>query len=94
MRQVNVTELKNRLSRYLRLVKRGETLEITERSVPIAVVTGLPAPRGGREVLDRLVRDGVVSPARRPGGPDEIGEPAVPCAGDVVDALIEGRGDR
>jgi len=94
MRQVNVTELKNRLSKYLRLVKRGETLEITERSVPIAVVTGLPAGRGGGAVLDRLVREGVVSRARRSGGPDEIREPAVPCATDVVAALVEERGHR
>lgn len=94
MRQVNVTELKNRLSQYLRLVKRGESLEITERSVPIARLTGLPAGGRGPEDLQRLVRDGIVSPARRQGGAGEIQTSAVPCAGDAVEALVEERGER
>ena len=41
---VNIRELKSRLSNYLRLVKAGESVEITERGTPIGriVPTALP----------------------------------------------------
>lgn len=42
---VSIRELKSRLSHYMRLAKAGETVEITERGVPIGriVPTSLPA---------------------------------------------------
>lgn len=66
MRRVSVTELKNSLSRYLRLVKQGETVEVVERSVPIARLHGVrgQAP-GDADLLERLSRDGLVTRARR-----------------------------
>jgi len=36
MKRVPVTDLKNRLSEFLRFVKRGESLEVLERGIPIA----------------------------------------------------------
>jgi prevent-host-death family protein len=36
MIKANVTEIKNRLSHYLRLVKGGEEIEIVERKTPLA----------------------------------------------------------
>ncbi len=43
MRRIPVSELKNRLSEFLRLVKRGETIEVFEHSVPIARIEGVRA---------------------------------------------------
>jgi prevent-host-death family protein len=94
MRQVSVTELKNQLSRYLRLVKRGETIEILERSVPVARLEGIPSRAHGDGHLERLRRDGLVKPARRRGGADLMKAPPVPCRGDAVQAVIDERGDR
>lgn len=41
MKTVSVSELKARLSSYLRWVRRGGEVQILERGVPIARITGL-----------------------------------------------------
>jgi prevent-host-death family protein len=64
---VGVRELKNSLSRYLKRVKDGETIVVTERGRPVARI--LPA-----DVPDRIVRlmaEGRVSWSGRPFGPPE-----------------------
>jgi prevent-host-death family protein len=63
MKQVSVTQLKNQLSRYLRLVKRGECIEILERNTPIARLVGVQEPPSWDSHLERLRRDGIVIPA-------------------------------
>lgn len=95
MLRVSVTDLKNRLSEYLRRVKRGETIEVLERSVVIARIEGRTAPVGGEEEqLERLEREGVL---RRPQGAPDLSlldfEP-IPCTADAVRTLIEERGER
>ncbi len=42
--RVNVKELKNRLSYYLRLTKAGRTVEITERGKPIGRILPVTLP--------------------------------------------------
>jgi prevent-host-death family protein len=93
MRQVSVTELKNKLSQYLRLVKRGEVIEILERSVPVAVLRGIDeTARAGDGQLERLLRDGVVTRPKRKPSKTWLGKPPVSCRADVVQTLIEERG--
>ncbi len=41
MTRVGVSELKSKLSKYLRLVKNGEEIEVEERGFPIAKLTNL-----------------------------------------------------
>ncbi len=41
---VGIREVKNRLSEYLRQVKRGETIIITERNVPVAKIVPYNKP--------------------------------------------------
>ena len=41
MRNVNIADLKNNLSRYLRQVRRGEEIMIRDRNVPIAKIVPL-----------------------------------------------------
>jgi prevent-host-death family protein len=41
MIRVNITEIKNRLSHYLRLVKGGDEIEIVDRNTPLARVVGI-----------------------------------------------------
>ena len=56
MISIGVREAKNRLSEYLRKVKAGERVEITERGKPIAVITG---PRDHiDERLEDMIREG------------------------------------
>ena len=95
MKQVSVTELKNQLSRYLRLVKRGEVIEILEHSVPVARLEGVQGlPTRTEDHLERLRRDGIVLPAKQGARTDIVDEPPVECRADVVQAVIDERGDR
>jgi prevent-host-death family protein len=59
--EVGIRELKNHLSRYLGRVRAGDELVVTDRGRAIARVVALADER----VLDRLVAEGVVTPARR-----------------------------
>jgi prevent-host-death family protein len=44
MERVGVRELRQNLSVYLRRVRRGETLEVTERGAPVAVLQPIVDP--------------------------------------------------
>ncbi|MEK7867431.1 MAG: type II toxin-antitoxin system prevent-host-death family antitoxin, partial [Planctomycetota bacterium] len=90
-----VTDFKNRLSHYLRLVKRGETVELLERNRPVARLSRVEVPATAEEdLLRRLQSDGIVTvPAGRP-YTRLLAKPPLPCGGDAVRALIEERGDR
>ena len=94
MRRVTVTQLKNELSRFLRLVKQGEIVEVLEHSVPVAQLIGAGSPKTASAGLERLVRDGIVTRARKKPYRAFLKEPPVPCKVDPVNVLIEERGDR
>jgi prevent-host-death family protein len=57
---VGVRELKNNLSRYLRSVKQGRLVEITERGESIAMLVP-PNQRSALEVAAVLIRKGIGS---------------------------------
>lgn len=58
--QVGVRELRQNLSVYLARIARGETLEVTDRGLPVAILAPLPKPSS---VLERLRAEGRVTPA-------------------------------
>ena len=60
--EVGVRELRDNLSRYLDRVRDDDEVVITDRGRAIARVV----PIGAERVLDRLIAEGVVTPARRP----------------------------
>ena len=94
MKSVNVAELRNRLSHYLRLVRRGEPLLVRDRDRIIARLepAGEDGGRGGRE-SDRLAdleRRGVVRRGRGRIGRELLARrPRVRA--DVVAALLRER---
>lgn len=53
--RVAVRELRQNLSKYLRKVARGQSLEVTERGTPVAVLGPLPEQLSP---LERLIADG------------------------------------
>jgi len=59
--QVGVRELRQNLSKYLRRVLSGETLEVTERGRPVAVLAPLPEEA---TAIDRLAAQGRLMRAR------------------------------
>ncbi len=97
MKRVNVTTLRNRLSRLLDAVRNGESIEILDRHLPIArlVPLGPGSPGNGRRLhpwLERLRRAGVarIGPMR---GVPEIARkrPPGPAKTGAVEALLEER---
>ena len=72
---VGVRELRQRASELLRRVERGETIEVTERGRPVAVLS--PWPEGSP--LERLRALGEISPAT--GDLDDLPEPVVLAPG-------------
>ena len=61
MRAVKIGELKNNLSKYLRLVRKGETIRVLDRDEPVAELR--PTAPTTEEIFDRLVREGKCKPA-------------------------------
>jgi prevent-host-death family protein len=59
--EVGVRELRNNLSRYLERVQAGEEVLVTDRGRAVARVL----PLSGERTLDRLIAEGLVTPARQ-----------------------------
>lgn len=98
MKEAKISEVKNQLSRYLALVRRGEVVRILDRDVPVAqlvpIAQGVPGRAAGREALLEMERKGLV---RRGSGQvdreildaDPPGKPS-----GVLAALLEDRDSR
>jgi prevent-host-death family protein len=72
MIQVKISQLKNRLSHYLRLVRGGEQIEIIDRSTPVARIIHVSQAyaRTKKAVwVNELQRLGIISPPEMQGFP-------------------------
>jgi antitoxin (DNA-binding transcriptional repressor) of toxin-antitoxin stability system len=97
MKAVGLKVLKNKLSEYVRLAAAGETILVTDRDRVVAEL-GPPDPDRQAFLADegmaRLVRDGVITPARsRRKGPLPHTEGVAPLA-QILAELDEDRADR
>jgi prevent-host-death family protein len=86
MERVGVRELRQNLSVYLRRVKEGESLEVTEHGHPVAVLAPL---RESESAYDRLVAQGRIR--RGVGSIDDIPPPLGPRGTAGTDALAADR---
>jgi prevent-host-death family protein len=59
MAEAGIRDLRDHLSRYLERVRSGEVLTVTDRGRPIARLV----PVDGPHTLDRLIAEGLVTPA-------------------------------
>jgi prevent-host-death family protein len=81
---VGIRELRAGLSRYVARVKGGEEITVTEHGKPVARLV----PLEGARKIDRLIREGVVIPARRRTG--RLPTP-IKTKGTVSDIVLEQR---
>jgi prevent-host-death family protein len=90
MTRIGVRELRQHASRYLDLVKAGETVEVTERGVLVAV---LAPPSPATTARERLIAEGRLVPASTPFRlPVPVRLPAgSPDSGAVLDELRDER---
>ena len=94
----SIAQVKARLSDYLRRVKRGDDVIITERGVPIARMTALEVSERRATRRERLARLGVVRPGKgrprkallTPPTAEAEGESSLSGAA-LLDALLDNR---
>ena len=79
MERIGVRELRQNASRYLELVKAGQTVEVTERGALVALLVP-PLPSQGSR--DRLITAGRLIPASAPTGRLRSPRPVRPAAGE------------
>jgi prevent-host-death family protein len=60
MRSIGIRELRQQASKHLRDVERGETIEVTDRGRPVALL--VPVPRMGP--AERLIAEGRMTPPK------------------------------
>jgi prevent-host-death family protein len=100
VKTATISETKNSLSALLDRVRHGESILITDRSVPIArlePVGGSDAPGPDEGRLARLERAGVIRRARRAHLDDiaRVPPPAAEAGADILNVLLaERRGGR
>jgi len=93
MEKVSVSRLKNQLSVYLRKVRGGQTVLVTDRNKPIASLQPVVPLAGDAEWITRLVELGIASAPKAP--PISIEQirrirPTAPGA-NLLEALLEER---
>jgi prevent-host-death family protein len=88
MERIGVRELRQHASRYLARVAGGETLEVTDRGRPVALLTPVPV-----DSWAQMIADGRVAPAQQPGGLIGIEPKAYPGrpASQILDEQREDR---
>jgi prevent-host-death family protein len=93
MKTATITEAKNGLSALIDRVRAGESILITDRGIPVAVLEPAPKQIDIEERLARLERAGIIR--RGTGGPplDLILRPGprTTDGSSVVEALLEER---
>lgn len=75
MIQVNISEVKNRLSYYLRLVRGGEQIEILDRKTPLARIIHVSKAKNENSEtpwIKEMVGLGIVSSSAKDGFPAEF----------------------
>lgn len=94
MLSVKISELKNGLSRYLKMVQHGERIVILDRDEPVAEITPISASKNDSEWIEGLIAKGIITRGN-PEGMKKVLEkmswPSGEKSSGVLDALLEER---
>ena len=91
MEKATISELKNRLSAYLRKVRAGETVLVLDRNRPIARLERIGGPLEADERLARLEAAGLLSHPTAPLPLDILAADPPRSRRSVLAALLEER---
>jgi prevent-host-death family protein len=82
MKSIGVRQLRQNASEYLRLVKAGERIEVTDRGEPVGYLVPVAT-----DPVERLIQKGVLLPAERSGDLLDI-EPREPTPGVPLPSVL------
>lgn len=85
--EVAVSTLRATLKDWVDRARQGEEVVVTDRGIPVARLV----PVDAAPVLERLTREGVVSPPRRAFRPKAVGRKRVRARGPVSQLVSEQR---
>ncbi len=91
MEKATISQLKNRLSAYLKKVRAGGTVLILDRDTPIARLERVEAGARPADRLSRLEKAGLVRRGRRPLQLDRLRAAPPAARRSVLEALLEER---
>jgi prevent-host-death family protein len=93
MKRASITAAKNGLSALIDRVKAGSSVLIVDRGRPVARLEPVTATRAGDDRLERLIREGVVRPARLGMNKAVLASdpPAAAKGASVIEALLDER---
>jgi prevent-host-death family protein len=83
--EVGIRELRADLSRWIKRVRAGDEIVVTDRGTAVARVV----PMDGERTIDRLIREGLVIPAPNRG--ERTLPKPIDSAGPLSDLVIDGR---
>ncbi len=90
---VATRDLKTRLGRYMRLVKKGRTIVVTDRGRAFAEIRPIPRESDDEEtVLETLAAQGVLTLPTK--APDKTWRPVAIKGRPLSETLLDLRGDR
>lgn len=81
---VPVSALRAELRQWIEAARAGEDVVITERGIPVARLSGIESA----DLLTRLARDGLLTPAAVPRPSARSGERSTPAAKNGVSDLV------
>jgi len=100
MERTTISQLKARLSAYLKKVRAGQTILILDRDEPVARLervgggsAGSADEETGEDRLSRLERAGLLRRATRPLNLDRLRAPALRTDTSLLQALLDERRD-
>lgn len=82
MRSIGIRELRQQASKHLGTVAGGETIEVTDRGRPVALL--VPVPSGSTR--ERLIASGRMAPGQ--GDLLELGDPLEPAPGAPLPSAV------
>ncbi|RPF29088.1 type II toxin-antitoxin system Phd/YefM family antitoxin [Georgenia muralis] len=93
MTRIGIRELRQHASRYIALVRKGQTVEVTDRGQLVALLT---PPEGARSAREHLIAAGLLIPATSPSGRLRSPHPVPVAPGEPAneDLLDAGREER
>jgi antitoxin (DNA-binding transcriptional repressor) of toxin-antitoxin stability system len=91
MEKATISEIKNRLSAYLKKVKAGQSILILDRDQPVARLERVEREQHPNDRLTRLERAGLIRRATKPLSVKTLRTPAPKAKRGVLQAMLEER---